>query len=266
MSGIDDRTAIFLAAVCSQTYAQFNDPNGEFVVPRSFEPVAEIRALSLIGVPERFGFVLESDTHAIVAFRGTSSTSDWVSDAMASQVKYKFAKNAGMTHRGFTNIYESAREGLFAHLKRIPAGKTLYVTGHSLGGALATLCALDAASGTKFRHPVVYSYAAPRAGNPDFVSAFGGMVGRSYRVHNAYDVVPHLPPPTLTLPKSGRTFSYEHVRNSERLTFHKGSVPGNHAISSYYAELAVRDPMFAESLSAINPGFCPNASRPLFAR
>lgn len=262
MGGFNNRTAIFLAAVCSQTYAQFNDPSGAFVVPRPFEFVGDIRARSLLGVPERFGFVLQSDTHAIVAFRGTSSTSDWVSDALASQVKYKFAKNAGMTHRGFTGIYSSARDGIHACLKRISPDKTLYVTGHSLGGALATLCALDAAAGTKFRHPVVYTFAAPRAGDPAFAKAYDGKIARSFRVHNEFDVVTHLPPLTLTLPKSGRTFYYKHVRHSQQLDFHNGSVSGNHIIGSYYAELAQRDPLFARKLSDYNPGFCPGSSVP----
>ncbi|MFC4599540.1 lipase family protein [Cohnella hongkongensis] len=265
MGGFDNRTAIFLAAACSQSYAQFNDPNGEFAIPRPFEPVGEIRAKSLLGIRERFGFVLQSDTHAIVAFRGTSTTSDWVSDALASQIKPKFVKNAGRAHRGFTELYSSARSDVLACLERVSSDKTLCVTGHSLGGALATLCALDVSAGTKFRQPVVYTYGAPRVGDPAFVKAYESRVERSFRVHNAFDPVTYLPPLTLTLPKSGRTYDYKHARRSERLVFHHGSVPGNHAISGYYSELARRDPMFAERLSAANPGFCPSMPEALQA-
>ncbi|WP_391574452.1 lipase family protein [Cohnella sp.] len=262
MEGFNNRTAIFLAAVCSQTYAQWNNPDGAFVVPRPFEFVGEIRAKSLLGESEKFGFVLQSDTHAIIAFRGTSSTSDWASDALVSQVKFKFVRNAGMTHRGFTDIYSGARAGISSCLRRISPDKTLYVTGHSLGGALATLCALDSAAGTKFRHPVVYTYAAPRAGDPDFAKAYDGKIARSFRVCNSFDVVTHLPPSTLTMPKTDRTFYYQHVRRSEQLSFHNGSVAGNHGIGSYYAELAARDPLFALQLSEYNPGFCPGTFTP----
>ncbi len=256
MNGFDNRTAIFLAAVCSQTYAQWNDPDGVFAIPRSYEPVGEILAASLLGVPEKFGFVMQSDTHAVVAFRGTSSTSDWLSDALVSQVE--FGKNAGMTHRGFTGIYNSAREEILACLGRISPDKTLYVTGHSLGGALATLCAYDAASVTKFSLPVVYTFAAPRVGDPAFAEAYGSKIASCFRVYNEVDVVPHLPPPTLTLPKTGRTFDYKHVRHGEQLVFHKGSVAGNHAMGNYYRVLAARDPLFARRLSELNPGFCPD--------
>ncbi|MFC4305068.1 lipase family protein [Cohnella boryungensis] len=258
MKGYDNRTAIFLAAVCSQTYAHFNDPNGSFVIPAGFELVGEFRASSLVGRPEKFGFVLQSDTHGLLAFRGTSSTSDWASDAMASQTRYKWVKNAGMAHRGFSNIYHSARTGVMALLEEISPNKTLYVTGHSLGGALATLCAIDVAANTRFRFPVTYTFGSPRVGDPAFAKAYDQKVGRSFRVHNRFDVVTHLPPVTYQLPKRGRTFYYDHVQHSKQLSFHNGSVPGNHVIGSYYAELAGADPLFAERLSAMNPGLCPD--------
>jgi len=261
MGGYDNRTAVFLAAVCSQTYAQYNDPDGRYVVPSPFVPVGEIRARAPAGAPERFGFVLESDTHAIVAFRGTSSTNEWVADAMASQVRYPFVKNAGSTHRGFTNMYDSARKGIFGLMDGVPKDKTIYVTGHSLGGALAALCALDLAANAGFRNPVVYTFGSPRAGDPAFRKAFGNKVGESYRVNNRFDVVTHLPPTTYKLPKRDKTFYYEHVRKAETLAFHNGSVPGNHVIGSYYAALAVKDPLFAEQLSLRNPGFCPLPDR-----
>jgi pimeloyl-ACP methyl ester carboxylesterase len=43
---------------------------------------------------------------------------------------------------------------------------SMTVCGHSLGGALATLLALDLAASTGFSHPVVYTYASPRTGIP----------------------------------------------------------------------------------------------------
>jgi len=261
MSGYDNRTAIFLAAVCSQTYAQFNDPEGRFVVPESYSAVGEFRARGPAGAPERFGFVLESDAHAIVAYRGTSSTSDWVADAMASQVKFKAVRNGGMTHRGFTSIYQSARDEVFGLLEGVSPDKTLYATGHSLGGALATLCGADVAANTRFRRPIVYTFGSPRVGDPTFARSFAGKTESCYRVNNRFDAVTHLPPTTYKMPKRDKTFYYEHVRKPETLAFHNGSVAGNHVIGSYYAELASRDPYFAEQLAERNPGFCPSLYR-----
>ncbi|RED63952.1 lipase family protein [Cohnella lupini] len=260
-SGYDNRTAIFLASVCSQTYAHYNNPDGSFVMPESYEPVADILAESLTGVTERFGFIIQSPEYAIIAFRGTSSTTDWVSDAMASQSKYKCVKNAGQSHRGISNIYYSARECVLKALREISTDKTLYITGHSLGGALATLCALDISTNTLFGNPGVYTYGSPRVGDPTFAKTFNNRLRYSYRINNRFDVVTHLPPQAFKLPKRTRTYYYKHVAQSEMLSFHNGSIPGNHVISSYYFVLAEGDPAYAAQLSRANPGLCPAYAR-----
>lgn len=50
--------AIFLAAVCGQTYAQFEHADGSFVVPADFSVVHNLRARSMGGISEPFGFIL----------------------------------------------------------------------------------------------------------------------------------------------------------------------------------------------------------------
>ncbi|MCD9022911.1 lipase family protein [Cohnella silvisoli] len=257
----DDRTAIFLASVCSQTYAQYSDPDGQFVVPESYEVVSTFRAKSLTGKLEKFGFILQSDNRIIVAFRGTSSTTDWISDAIASQSKYKCVKDAGQSHRGISDIYYSVRDPILAALSKLSADKTLFITGHSLGGALATLCGLDMAENSAFSDPVVYTYGSPRVGDPSFARAFTDKVNQSFRINNHFDVVTHLPPNVYKLPKRETTYHYVHVRDSNGLSFHNGSVSGNHVISSYFVELAKRDSLYTEELRVRNPGFCPQPER-----
>lgn len=78
-------------------------------------------------------------------------------------------------------------------LSRAPANPTLYVTGHSLGGALATTVALylhDLALRDDLAY-VVSTFAAPTAGVASFQTYFDGVFGdTSYRTYNAYDLVP----------------------------------------------------------------------------
>lgn len=114
-----EQWAIFLAAVCGQTYKQFTHEAGIFTLPLNFSLYDTIEANSLISMSERFGFILESENHIIIAFRGTSSTTDWISDAIASQKNFKYIKESSLTHRGFTNIYASARRQIMSALKRL---------------------------------------------------------------------------------------------------------------------------------------------------
>jgi len=75
-----------------------------------------------------------------------------------------------------------------------PSGADVFVTGHSLGGALTTVLApwLVYRLSQKNAHNVVipYTYAAPTAGNASFATFYTGLFRDSYRYYNVIDVVP----------------------------------------------------------------------------
>jgi pimeloyl-ACP methyl ester carboxylesterase len=64
------------------------------------------------------------------------------------------------------------------------------ITGHSLGGALATLCAfhLSLHFGPSFIHSV-YTFAAPEVGYNGFSTLYEKNVSPHYRVNNSKDIV-----------------------------------------------------------------------------
>ncbi|RAP75571.1 lipase family protein [Paenibacillus montanisoli] len=253
---MDIRTAIFLAAVCGQTYVQYNN-DGLFLVPTTYRLVGQFQAASYTGNEEPFGFVLESDRAAILAFRGTSSPTDWVMDMIAQQVPFKPVKNGGYTHRGFTEVYMSARDQFLRLLDQVPKDKPLFVTGHSLGGALATLASLDIAVNRKPSALITYTFGAPRTGDPVFVRTYNAVVPLTFRVQNEFDVVPHLPPLVYQSPKTDKTYYYLHVKEEAKRSFRMGSVGGNHIISSYFADLAREAPAFVAATCQSPPGWCP---------
>lgn len=252
-----ERRAIFLSAVCGQTYMQFDRPDGLFVIPQGYEVKHDIMAKSVTQAWEHFGFILESPQEIIIAFRGTSTTANWVSDMIASQKKFKYIKESCLTHRGFTAVYSSARDGILSALERLSSEKHLFVTGHSLGAALATLCAVDVAANTAFSAPSLYTFGSPRVGDPAFAGIFAKYVPSSCRFANLFDVVTLAPPSIYKLPKRETTYYYSHVRTLYSLSFLNGAFGPNHVIGSYFAELAKLDPKYALALAAANPGFCP---------
>ncbi len=146
-----------------------------------------------------------------IALRGTEGTLEWIHDAEFLQVPCPFLAGAGHTEDGFTDMYLSLRTGadpgaptvvkaLATLLFSQPVG-SVTICGHSLGGALATLLALDVAANTTFTDPSIYTFASPRTGDSLFASTFDQVVKNSYRIANRLDVVPALPPPV----------DYEHV-------------------------------------------------------
>ncbi|MGV0069074.1 lipase family protein [Mycobacterium colombiense] len=152
-----------------------------------------------------------------IAIRGTEGWLEWIHDADFLQVPCPFLAGAGHTEDGFTQMYESLRTGAAPGSPAVvgalgtlpfvqPVG-SVTVCGHSLGGALATLLALDVAANTAFTNPAVYTYGSPRTGDALFAGTFDQVVKDSYRVANRLDIVTALPPP----------IDYEHVLNPVEL-------------------------------------------------
>ncbi|GFN33087.1 lipase family protein [Paenibacillus xylaniclasticus] len=255
-AAFDSCTALFMAAVCEQSYVQYYNPTGAFLVPTGYRTIGKFKAQAYESKPEYFGFLIESDRVAVLAFRGTRSTMDWVSDFISQQIIYKPGKPKCLSHKGFTDIYASCREQVIELVKTIDPSKQLFVTGHSLGGALATLAAFDIAFNLE-REPIVYTFGAPRVGDPRFARLYNKLVKQHWRIQNEYDIVPHLPPLVYRQPKTKKIFYYMHVRGEVKRSFRMGSVFGNHVLRSYFADLAKDDPAYAAALCASPIGWCP---------
>ena len=72
----------------------------------------------------------------------------------------------------------------------------MYVTGHSLGAAMATVMASDLALGnlTGLMSSVeVLTFAAPRSGNAAYASGIGKLLTNWWSIQNFFDQIPHLP-------------------------------------------------------------------------
>lgn len=134
------------------------------------------------------------DDCTVIAFRGTASIQNWIEDA--EFFRRKLAGRAEV-HDGFYRGADCILPGLIKFL--LPDGadksqmKPLVFTGHSLGGALAMLCALEL-SGKSFPVKLVVTFGQPRVGNDSFSRLYDWMLGSiTWRVVNQNDIVPRLP-------------------------------------------------------------------------
>ena len=130
---------------------------------------------------------------------------------------------------------------VIAAVTALPAGITLYITGHSLGAAVATLAALDVAVNTPFKQPIIYTIASPRAGDPNFANRFDSALVTStiwsWRVVNMFDLVPLLPPRDIYDPLDDTTYYYQHVTDYVPIAFFKGGAIANHRLENYIAAI-----------------------------
>jgi triacylglycerol lipase len=230
-AAVNKDISVLLATCCELTYDQFSQ-NGVCAVPEGFRYVKGFQANS-IGISEWFGFILESDDAVITAFRGTQSDTDWVADSLINQRPYPYAVNSGNVHHGFLSIYETCRDTIIDTLATLPSNKTLLVTGHSLGGALAVLHILDARMNTSFSNVILYNFGAPKVGDLTFRNYYNLQIPKSFRFVNLFDVVPLLPPRKVKIEKVQKEWEYFHVNNSFTFASNLGSIAKNHGIPTY---------------------------------
>ena len=120
----------------------------------------------------------------VIAFRGTEPKefSDIKADLNAFKGK---SRTEGMVHNGFKNEIDKLWADVSVSLQRIGKRK-LYICGHSLGAAMATICA----SRLEEHFPQLYTYGSPRVGGKEFVR---NCLVDHYRHVNNNDIVTSVP-------------------------------------------------------------------------
>jgi hypothetical protein len=142
----------------------------------------------------------------VLAFKGTDSHSyyNWVENMRTWRtdvaIGLKGAPQGAYVHGGFFYSYNSSflagnlTEATGALLKKHPSAP-VFVAGHSLGGALATLCALDLR--VRFGPDIdlrLVTFGSPRVGNYIFAQWLDAQVSIHWRFTHNRDIVPSVPP------------------------------------------------------------------------
>ena len=184
-------------------------------------------------------FRLNSTREIIVSFRGTVNVKNWILNLILTD-KPKYTKPGPLFHYGFKVAYESILSSLLDQLKLILELNpkfNLVFTGHSLGGAIATIAVADlllkdtvkcqkslyALSIPSFRVSLI-TFGTPRVGNENTSQLFRQLKLRSsYRVTNRNDPVPRLPP---------RSIGFQHVQREYWINLSGELVTCSDALSS----------------------------------
>lgn len=183
----------------------YNDPPviEEHLQARGFSDVFPLQS-KIQGVDTQ-AFVAVREDAVVVAFRGTEPTNpvDFFTDFTTARVSFE----EKFHFPGWGNVWQGWADGVLAvwpelveKLKEYDDDRhTLWITGHSLGGALAMVMAATVANLQD--HPIqgVYTYGQPRVGDPEFCRHYTQALGdRTFRHVNDHDLVPHVPPRRFT--------------------------------------------------------------------
>jgi len=158
-----------------------------------------------------FGFCLIGQGaykgQAVMLFRGTQYLADWLTNL---NVSVSSSSSGRSIHDGFNKSFKSMEAQLMHFMGVLISHNihTFHCVGHSLGGALATICA-DWLKTTYGRKPYLYSYGSPRVGLQSFAAFCTSSIGadRIYRAYHKTDIVPCIPTfPFYHTPVSGTDY------------------------------------------------------------
>jgi pimeloyl-ACP methyl ester carboxylesterase len=203
----DPRNARYLATACDLAYLPEAQGKEGFRTQLGLEA-------KLVSVGNTQVYVGENSKSVVVAFRGSESpnTLDGLKDWLLTnannflvipegQIGTDFAA-AGVGarfHRGFMTALADIWDPLFAAVDALQekAERPLWLTGHSLGGALALLAAWRFQRKFVSVHQV-YTFGAPMIGNAAAAQAFEKeFPGKIFRYIDDRDMVPRLPTMSL---------------------------------------------------------------------
>ena len=175
---------------------------------------------------------IKGSKQAYVVFRGSQTNREWARDEEADQVAWP--SSPSMVHRGFLAIYQQVKPKLFKAIKEL-APTSIYISGHSLGAAVATMAAYDVHTNSP-DHAIMqtYVFASPRVGNLEFATLVDAALPEFYRVVNLADFVNAIPLPVQpNFTGDHVPCIYQHV--GQRVTFDRnwGSWENNHLLANY---------------------------------
>jgi hypothetical protein len=241
--------------------------------------------VGVVGGVDSQALVATTDDAVVLAFRGTSSELDILTDgAVVGRNRLSFGQTTALVHRGFANALTALEGGLldtdgaaipvwrtagakanpldrelalFEQVKKLvdgPPKRKLYITGHSLGGALATLAALKLEmAGTS--PEAVYTIGSPRPAGTAFASQYDGRLkDRTFTHINFSDIVPRVPFDKGILEDLGFDWSQDAADLLQKLTTLK-TEPGRYVPTQFRRVGTVKYMMEDGQLADSPPGF-----------
>lgn len=181
-SPLNIRRLLHFAQLSKATYSKSVDTSSPVI--NRYQEIDEVRMPG----DQTKALVLQTSDKVVIAFRGTANIRNAAEDIEFRKRKDKLL---GIhLHKGFRTIAKDA----YVKLPKLPKGRAVVLTGHSLGGAVAAIVSMYL---LKEGHKVegVYTF-----GQPKITCASGAAASKSLplmRVVNDMDIVPLLPPDVI---------------------------------------------------------------------
>jgi triacylglycerol lipase len=194
-TSLDAGNAYWMARISKEVYIKKSEGNQ---IPDEDKILANLKSddtgfVSVFGIDKNSAqaAVVEHEQYLCIAFRGTNELEDWLDNINAFSTSELF----GEFHRGFWNSVEDVWKPIDAKCRELQQQRKrpIFFTGHSLGGAMATIAA------AKYVHEdkpftSLYTFGQPRALSRKTSQIFNiECKSRYFRFHNNNDIVTRVP-------------------------------------------------------------------------
>jgi len=149
-----------------------------------------------------FCYIFYNKNKIDVCFKGTSNINDFYSNLNICPSNY-FNNTNIQIHNGFLSKYLSLKKSIISIINNININNDnkkkeieISFNGHSSGGGIATIAALDFSYNYDNYDIKCYTFGAPIIGNSYFINEFNKRINKnknnSFRIINEYDIIPYL--------------------------------------------------------------------------
>lgn len=180
-----DRTSWYMARCSELAYTHFEDGQE----PRLRSDLKELGLEFVCGFArdKTCAFLACNDRFAVLAFRGTEENMENILTDI--DIRFHHDKSGAKIDRGFSKAYALVAKEIADAIDTLDPGLPLYITGHSLGGALAAVASTRILPSDRIA--ACYTYGCPRIGNAEFVNELWKVP--VYRQVHSSDIVPRAP-------------------------------------------------------------------------
>ena len=143
----------------------------------------------------------DDSNEIIVSFRGTQNDVNILSDINILDSNFSVKKsisNIISVHKGFLDAYLSVKNDIYIKCNELlnKGATKIFITGHSLGGAIAKLCIFDIIMNNNLNitsdNISSIQIASPNVGSSNFIYLYNKNVKNTYEVSHINDPVPKL--------------------------------------------------------------------------
>ena len=180
-------------------YFDWGEPNHRMYSGDSGDPQNPVYIVDMPQYARSMIYLTEDKETMVVQFGGTQGTQNIITDITFIDQQWSIGGETVNLHKGFYDCYMSISAAVLSNVKTLllasPTVEKVVVSGHSLGGALATISALSLHYSdlpSQWKPVEVFTLGSPQVGSRNFVNLFNRSITISIRAANPIDVVPRI--------------------------------------------------------------------------